>query len=30
MNLQTNFDLDIAAAKKKGIDKIEPRPKKAA
>ena len=25
MNLQTNFELDIAAARKKQIDKIKPR-----
>ena len=30
MNLRTNFDLDIAAVKKKEIAKIKPRPKEAA
>lgn len=30
MNLQTNFDLDVANARKKEIEKIKPRPSEAA
>jgi antitoxin HigA-1 len=30
MTLQTNFDLDVANARKKGIEKIKPRAKETA
>lgn len=30
MNLQTNFDLDVANARRKEIEKIKPRPSEAA
>ena len=30
MNLQSNFDLDVASARRKEIEKIKPRPREAA